>query len=212
MTALSEPRTRQVADSIHRAIILGELRPGQRLREVALAAEFGVSRPTMREALLQLVQDGLCEQQHNRGFSVTQLDDSAIRDLAETRLVLDRMAIEGIWVEPTRINEVEGAWAEYADAGADPVQQHTAHLRLHQAIWSASHNAMLARLWPVAQSWSTLVLAQDQAVRRDPQRAHDVHARLMDAIRSRDHGVLEEALSDHTRRSAEELLALRGEG
>ena len=207
-----EVRTRreEAADAIRRAIISGDLQPGQRLREVALAAELGVSRPTLREALRTLVQEGLCEQEPHRGFAVASLDAAAIRDLTDTRLVLDRMAIEGIWEAPTGMDLVEQAWSAYAEADPDDVSQHLAHLALHRALWQASGNSMLMRMWPVAESMSTLVLAQDQAVRRDPGRALAVHASLIDAIRSRDPEALDAAMAEHTRRSAEEFLTLRG--
>ena len=208
-----EVRTRreEAADAIRRAIISGDLQPGQRLREVALAAELGVSRPTLREALRTLVQEGLCEQEPHRGFAVASLDAEAIRDLTDTRLVLDRMAIDGIWSSPDGMDLVEQAWSAYADADPDAVSQHLAHLALHRALWQASGNSMLMRMWPVAESMSTLVLAQDQAVRRDPERALAVHAALIDAIRSRDPQALDAAMAEHTRRSAEEFLSLRGE-
>ena len=220
-----EVRTRreEAADAIRRAIISGDLQPGQRLREVALAAELGVSRPTLREALRTLVQEGLCEQEPHRGFAVASLDAEAIRDLTDTRLVLDRMAIEGIWSSrpdrgdsadptgPDGMALVELAWSAYTQADADPLSQHLAHLALHRALWQASGNSMLMRMWPVAESMSTLVLAQDQAVRRDPGRALAVHGKLIDAIRSRDPEALDAALAEHTRRSAEEFITLRGD-
>jgi DNA-binding GntR family transcriptional regulator len=209
-----EVRTRreEVVDAVRRAIIAGDLHPGQRLREVALATELGVSRPTLREALRTLAQEGLCEQEPHRGFAVARLDAGAIRDLSETRLVLDRMAVEGIWAGgDSAIREAEDAWSAYTRADSDPLEQHLAHLALHRALWEASGNSMLMRLWPVAESMSTLVLAQDQAVRSNPERARDVHGELMDAIRSRDPQRLEAALDEHTSRSAEEFISLRGE-
>ena len=204
-------RREEAADAIRRAIISGDLQPGQRLREVALAADLGVSRPTLREALRTLVQEGLCEQEPHRGFAVASLDVDAIRDLTDTRLVLDRMAIEGIWADPDGMDLVDHAWSAYADANPDAVSQHLAHLALHRALWQASGNSMLMRMWPVAESMSTLVLAQDQAVRRDPDRAFAVHAALIEAIRSRDPQALDAAMAEHTRRSAEEFLTLRGD-
>ena len=204
-------RREEAADAIRRAIISGDLQPGQRLREVALAGELGVSRPTLREALRTLVQEGLCEQEPHRGFAVASLDADAIRHLTDTRLVLDRMAIESIWAAADGMDLVEQAWAAYAEADADAVSQHLAHLALHRALWQASGNSMLMRMWPVAESMSTLVLAQDQAVRRDPDRALAVHAALIDAIRSRDPESLDAAMAEHTRRSAEEFLTLRGD-
>jgi len=198
------------ADTIRRAIVTGELRPGQKLREVALAHELGISRPTLREALQRLVNEGLLEQEHHRGFSVSTLDDEAVRDLATTRVILDRAAVQGIWEDPARLEAVTAAWEAYAahDSG-DALERHQAHLRLHQALWEASHNVVLMRLWPVTEALATLALAQDEAVRRDPERARDVHAELIDAVLSEDPGRLEEALARHTQQSAEEFLALR---
>ena len=122
-----------------------------------------------------------------------------------------QIPIDGIWSSPDGMDQVEQAWSAYADADPDAVSQHLAHLALHRALWQASGNSMLLRMWPVAESMSTLVLAQDQAVRRDPERALAVHAALIDAIRSRDPEALDAALAEHTRRSAEEFLTLRGD-
>ena len=198
------------ADTIRRAIVTGDLRPGQKLREVALAQDLGISRPTLREALQRLVNEGLLAQEHHRGFSVATLDDNEVRDLATTRVLLDRAAVQGIWEDPARLDSVTAAWDAYAAHDtADALERHQAHLRLHQALWEASHNVVLMRLWPVTEALATLALAQDEAVRRDPVRARDVHAELIDAVLSQDPQLLEDALARHTQQSAEEFLALR---
>jgi DNA-binding GntR family transcriptional regulator len=49
---------KQVADRLRREVLSGELRSGERLREVELAERFGVSRGPVRDALLQLAQEG----------------------------------------------------------------------------------------------------------------------------------------------------------
>lgn len=213
MTAAVPARSlrEDAADTLRRAIVTGEVLPGQKLREVALARDLGISRPTLREALQRLVNEGLIVQEHHRGFSVATLDDAAVRDLAATRVLLDRAAVHGIWEDPTRLESVTAAWEEYAAHDTDDaLDRHQAHLRLHQALWEASDNTVLLRLWPVTEALSTLALAQDQAVRRDPVRARDVHSELIDAVLSQDPERLEEALARHTRQSAEEFLVLRG--
>lgn len=200
-------------DSLRRAIVEGSLQPGQKLREVSLAAELGVSRPTLREALLTLVHEGLCVQTHLRGFSVSTLDDAAIRDLARTRLVLDRMAVHEIWARSDGVTDAEVAWSLYAPVAedSDGLRRHIAHLEFHRALWWASGNTMLRRLWPVTEALATLALAQDQAVRRDSRRAHDVHEAIMKAVIARDPDLLELALARHTQDSAEDLISLRAE-
>lgn len=212
-TPESIPRTRRelAADGVRRAIILGDLAPGQKLREVALAAELGVSRPTLREALLRLTHEGLCEQEPHRGFSVARLDATAIRDLAETRLLLDRLAATSIAHEPDRLAELDAAWATYETFGSDtdPLTQHAAHVAFHRAMWSAAHNDTLNRLWPTLESLSTLVLAQDQAMRGDPQRAIDLHGAIVTAIASGSMEQIDVALNAHTRQSAEEFITSR---
>jgi DNA-binding GntR family transcriptional regulator len=199
--------------AVRRAVVLGELRPGEKLREVKLAAALDVSRPTLREALNLLVQEGLLVQEPYRGFSVTELDADAIRDIARTRVPLDLIAITAILDDRTgrRLQLLRDAWDRYANVGpsADPLAQHEAHVALHHGIWVASENSMLLRLWPVTEALTTIALAQDQASRGDPERAHRVHRELVEAILSRDVPGIEHELGRHTLDSAEELLAIR---
>jgi len=57
---------------IQRKIASGELRPGRSVSELALSKELGSSRTPIREAIGQLVAEGLLEQVHNRGAVVVQ--------------------------------------------------------------------------------------------------------------------------------------------
>lgn len=210
----STPQRQAVVDAVRRAIILRTLRPGEKLREVRLAAALGVSRPTLREALNLLVQDGLLVQEPYRGFSVTTLSDTAIRDIAQTRVPLDLIAVTAILDDPTdrRMGLLLEAWQAF-ETGAldpDPVVQHEAHVAFHRGLWAASENTMLLRLWPVTEALTTIVLAEDQAAHDDPRRAYRLHAELMDAIRGRDLAEIERHLRHHTIESAEALVRLHG--
>jgi DNA-binding GntR family transcriptional regulator len=199
--------------AIRRAVVLGELKPGDKLREVKLAAALDVSRPTLREALNLLVQEGLLVQEPYRGFSVTALDAGAIRDIARTRVPLDLIAVTAILDDPSgrRLRLVREAWERYAAVGpdTDPLTQHEAHVALHHGIWLASENTMLLRLWPVTEALTTIVLAQDQATRADPRRAHRIHQDLVEAVLSADLPSIEQELARHTVGSAEELLTMQ---
>jgi DNA-binding GntR family transcriptional regulator len=211
-TPATTPQREAVVTSIRRAVVLGALRPGEKLREVKLAAALNVSRPTLREALNLLVQDGLLVQEPYRGFSVTRLEAGAIRDIARTRVPLDLIATSAILEDPTgrRMQLVRDAWARYERAAldADPLVQHEGHIALHHGLWVASENTMLLRLWPVTEALTTIALAQDQAARADPDRAHRIHRQLVEAIFSQDRHLIEQRLAQHTLDSAEELLAL----
>jgi DNA-binding GntR family transcriptional regulator len=206
------PQREAVVSHVRRAVVLGTLRPGDKLREVHLAAELGVSRPTLREALNLLVQDGLLEQEPYRGYRVTALEPAAVRDIARTRVPLDLIAVQAILEVPRRLDHVDAAWRQYERLAfdPDPLVQHEAHVAFHHGLWVASENTMLLRLWPVTEALTTIALAQDQAARADPRRAYALHRALVAAIRSGDLARIEAELTRHTVQSAEELLGMGG--
>jgi DNA-binding GntR family transcriptional regulator len=212
LPASSISRREAVVNQIRRGIVLGVLRPGERLTEVALATALQVSRPTVREALAQLAQEGLLTAEPYRGLRVTEIDAAAIRDLAQTRLALDRLAIRAIMNDATgrRMTALLQAWHAYEATvdDPDPVARHDAHLAFHRAIWSASDNVLLEQLWPVIEAHMTIALAEDQRARPNPERARRIHAALVNSIVARDLDRVEAALQAHTVATAEELIAL----
>ncbi len=98
------PRSRVVAQSaslrerayahIQRKIASGELRPESSLSEVLLAKELKMSRTPVREALNQLVTEGLVEQTQNRGTFVAQFRRHDIIELYELREALEVYSVQ----------------------------------------------------------------------------------------------------------------------
>ena len=87
-TPLTPTLPLQIAEQIGTAIMEEKFRPGERLKEVALAESFGVSRATVREALRLLENRGLVSIVPQRGALVTQLSRKELEDLFEIRAVL----------------------------------------------------------------------------------------------------------------------------
>jgi biotin operon repressor len=87
-------RREEVAMRIWRALLAGKLRPGQRIKEVHLAEALGVSRPTVRESLQQLIHEGLLIQVPYKGTHVAQPTREELADLAEVRATLETMAVQ----------------------------------------------------------------------------------------------------------------------
>lgn len=208
----SVSRRDAVMNEIRRAIVLGTLKPGEKLTENRLSASLSVSRPTMREALTQLAQEGLLIQEPYRGLRVADLDAQAIIDIARTRVALDMLAAEAILADASgrRLELVREAWDDYnrLPIDADPVTSHEAHIAFHRRIWEASENSLLIRLWPVTEAHLTIALARDQTTRDDPRRAHDVHEAVVDALIAGDLDQVRVALIAHTIDSAEELVTM----
>jgi DNA-binding GntR family transcriptional regulator len=78
----------QIAIELTSRIVDGRYAPGTSLREVPLAAEFGVSRSSIREALRILERDGVARIQAHRGAAVTQLDTDELIETYQVRSVL----------------------------------------------------------------------------------------------------------------------------
>ena len=75
----------QVREALRALLVTGQMRPGHLYSAPKLAAEFGVSATPVREAMLDLVTEGLVEVVRNKGFRVTVLDDRDLDEIAELR-------------------------------------------------------------------------------------------------------------------------------
>ncbi len=78
-----------VAEDLRRRIVDGEFKAGFQLRQDALAAEFGVSRIPVREALMQLEAEGLVKILPHRGAIVSELSIEEVQELFELRALLE---------------------------------------------------------------------------------------------------------------------------
>ncbi|MDE2369735.1 MAG: FCD domain-containing protein [Burkholderiales bacterium] len=155
-----------VAGDLETRILEGSLKPGDRLpAERALAAELGVSRPSLREAIQKLVSKGLLVTRHGGGTLVTDRLESAFvdpwkdmlrahpalqSDILEFRHMLEGEAAllaaqRATEADLARIDQVYGAMeAAYdSDQLESCIDQDVA---FHQAIAEASHNALIGHL------------------------------------------------------------------
>ncbi len=80
---------RRAADELRKAILSGEMVPGQRLVEVELAETYGVTRASLRQALLDLAAEGLVERIPNRGARVRVVPIEEAIAITECRMVLE---------------------------------------------------------------------------------------------------------------------------
>lgn len=123
--ALTESPTGRVASSadriitaLQRGLVTGEIPVGTWLRHDALAAEFGVSRTPVREALRVLAAQGVITIVPNRGARVNGFSVRDIREIGEIRAELNGLAAE---LAATRIDDAQTlrllhAWDEFRDA------------------------------------------------------------------------------------------------
>jgi DNA-binding GntR family transcriptional regulator len=79
----------QVIDALRAALVSGQMRPGEVYSAPALAAQFGVSATPVREAMLELVKEGLVSTVPNKGFRVRELSDHELDEITEIRMLLE---------------------------------------------------------------------------------------------------------------------------
>ncbi|MFF9620638.1 GntR family transcriptional regulator [Streptomyces griseosporeus] len=79
----------QVAHALRAALISGELQPGRVYSAPALASDFGISATPVREAMLDLVREGLVEPVRNKGFRVTEVSERDLDQYSELRALIE---------------------------------------------------------------------------------------------------------------------------
>ena len=84
------------AASLRNAIATGALQPGQRIKEIPVAASLGLSRGPVREALRLLVEEGLVTLVPNVGASVAEVHYQDLMELYAQRLALGALALRSI--------------------------------------------------------------------------------------------------------------------
>lgn len=83
-----------VFNTLRKAILTGELKPGERLMEIHLANRLGVSRTPIREAIRKLELEGLVIMIPRRGAEVAQITEKNLKDVLEVRRALDALCVE----------------------------------------------------------------------------------------------------------------------
>lgn len=145
------------ADAVYRGIVQGLAQqrfvPGQRLVEVDLAAQFGVSRASVREALQRLAAQGLIELHRNKGAAIRTLsaqETLEVLDVAERMTgLLARSAARAIAAgAPRTLIEDALAHLDEADRGQDPDAFAGARRALYRALLATSGSRELRRLLP----------------------------------------------------------------
>ena len=139
-----------VFNTLPRAILTGELKPGERLMEIHLANKLGVSRTPIREAIRKLELEGLVIMIPRRGAEVAQITEKSLKDVLEVRraldalcaeLACDRISDEGMENLKQACNKFE-----HATSTEDAATIAEADVALHDIIVQATGNERLIQL------------------------------------------------------------------
>lgn len=139
-----------VFNTLRQAILKGELKPGERLMEIALAERLGVSRTPIREAMRKLELEGLVVMIPRRGAQVANITEKDLNDVLEVRIALENMAIEKACKRMTE-EELDKLWRaarefEHTMAEGNLVRLAEADVAFHEIIYQASDNCRLIQV------------------------------------------------------------------
>jgi DNA-binding GntR family transcriptional regulator len=209
---------------IQQKIARGELPPGSAVSEIPLAQELGSSRTPIREALGQLVAEGLLEQTPNRGAVVVQLGRQDIIDLYELREALEVYAVGKVAARantPQDLQRLQGfsdqilaLRDELGKSGREKLDSRQMNrfiacdLGLHTLLLRIASNARILKVVN-----ETRLLIRIFAIHREGHdvaaltKIHGQHCEILDAVGAKDATRAMALMSNHIRESQEERLA-----
>ena len=197
----------RIAERLRGAILAGDIPPGAPLVETALSVRFDVSRGPLREALRQLIEEGLVVTVPYTGTHVAGLSVEDVREIYSLRTALEIFAIEQLW--PRRderfrreLVKRNDALIATIDAGDDRASIET-ELAFHGLVYEASGHRLLQRTWASLRGRLQLYWAAHHRAhgRRGPRR--DSHDSYIKAALGNDLDALRLEIADHMRRGAE---------
>jgi len=200
--------TVQIEEMIRLDIVMGLLRPGERLRTQELERRYGVSATPLREAIQRLAAGGLVDQEPGYGARVTQMSVGDLHDVYAARMVVEGAAVENSvrdggaeWETSVRDGM---AWLRRAsinlraDASRENIREWSdAHRAFHFALLDACKSKWLIRfvktLYEISERYRMLTAWGSQV----PRDALSEHERICELALARDAEGAGSALRTH---------------
>jgi len=224
-TEAPKTRTDATLRRLRRDIIACRLKPGAKLRADELCRAYGVGTSPLREALFQLVSEGLVRSDGQRGFRVAGISLEDLRDITARRMQLEcealRTSIEkgdveweaGLLAGLHRLERTEGA--DEASDGELADRWEEVHRSFHFSLYAACGSPWLLRFCEIMIEQGERYRRGFVIYRRIDDRIGSEHRALVEAAVERRPADAEEILREHIGRAAQlatRYLELPGEG
>lgn len=208
MSLVVRTLSERIFEVVREQIVMGQLGKGTPIRQDALAAELGVSKIPLREALARLEQEGLLMSQANRGYFVRPMSRDQADEIFALRLSIEPAAAA---YAARQANDAERAEAiaafERLDSAANEnlaevaVRNREFHTALVQPGGRLLTTQLVERLSILAERY---VVAQLAPAGRD-ERAHLEHRELLDTWLARDEAAIKTMLASHIQDTLNDL-------
>ncbi len=199
----TSPLAKQVYDVIRKKIISREYVPGDKLDIQTLADTFGVSRSPVKDAINDLVHDGLIEVIPRKGTYVTELDFNSFLDVLDARLMIEKWAgkqiIETITVEQIKklksiVTEMDKLLA-FSPFPFDDYSQ--LDMKFHKLLIEWTKNQRVKEIYFSLNTHVSLSRIVYSTSLESTINRHKDHLHLVEAIESRDLNAFNQTIERH---------------
>lgn len=205
-----QPLREIVFEALRDAIRTGVLKPGERLMEIQLAEQLGVSRTPVREAIRKLELEGFVIMMPRRGTYVANLSIKDINEVFEIRSSLDSLA-SGLAAEritPDELEQLQRLLVTIGEAIKDGDMERIvkADMQFHDLLYQASRNSrLISIIWNLREQLTTF-RARSMAYPGRLEATLLEHRRLVDTIAQGDVLGAQKAAQYHMEKSEQTLL------
>ncbi len=186
----------QVVNQIRTDVLSGHLPKGEKLREQTLAKKYGVSRGPIRDALLQLTQEGLLEAKANCGVKVGSAADEDLQPLVvQMRREIELFALRKVFgtLTASELDHLDELTGQLRAACEKDDLSEIVHydMELHRYLVTATGNADLLAMWLPIVSRMMLHYTRHDDIMESVQE----HEAIVNAIRNQDQKAAIDALT-----------------
>lgn len=205
-----QPLREAVCETLRDAIRRGILEPGERLMEVQLADELGISRTPVREAIRKLEQEGYVIMMPRRGTYVSDVSVSDVKEIFEIRSALESLAtgLAARRIEPEELETLQNLLIEIEGYikknDIDKIVE--TDIKFHGLLYQVSRNerlvAIISNLKEQLARFRTLSMSYPGRL----QETLEEHSDMVEAIANGDVSAARDAAEHHMERAEKTLL------
>ena len=205
-------QTTMVYEKLRERIERGYYSPAESLPEIELAAEYSVSRNTIKKALLMLEKDSLVVIEQNKGAKVRSYSKSEIMDFLELRAELEgfivRLAVPKFTEKDVQKLESLISEMKKKREAADLLGYSAINQEFHALIYDICPNKMATDLLIKLKNQMRKYNAKTILVPGRDARSFEEHNMILEAIQKQDASAAEECMRSHVGKTFEEYYAL----
>ena len=195
------------AEKLRKAIIRGELPSGERITEMDISENMGISRVVVREAIQMLISEGLLTKERNKYTMIVNLTEKDIEDIFELRIALEQTAakrcINKTFVMKELVNLVKELQLYVERGQEDSIILMEKDILIHRCLVHRSMNIRLIKAWD--EIYGPMMLLLHRYIRSE-QKVILSHQEIIYAMETGDKDALMEKIEAHIEDTKQRLL------